>query len=169
MVRRRRPAPAGVLLGAALAAGVAAGAWAGTDKAAGDGKLPRFGSLRAEEVNLRTGPGRRYPVDWVFVRRNLPIEIIAEFDNWRKVRDWQGTEGWVHKSMLSSRRSIIVTGGAQPMRRRAAPDAPPIAHVEERVLGRLLECENQWCRVEIRGIRGWMRRNQFWGAEGMPK
>ncbi len=73
--------------------------------------LPRFASLRAGEVNVRTGPGVRYPVEWVFVYRHMPIEIVAEFDTWRKVRDWQGTEGWVHLSMLSGRRTAIVTTG----------------------------------------------------------
>ena len=63
--------------------------------------LPRFVSLRADEVNLRTGPGVQYPVDWVYLRQHLPVQIIAEFDTWRKIRDWQGTQGWVHQSMVS--------------------------------------------------------------------
>src|SRR5271165_7115035 len=82
--------------------------------------LPRFVSLRSDEVNLRTGPGARYPVDWIYTRRDLPVEVIAEFEAWRKIRDWQGAEGWVHQSMLAARRMIVVTG--QQRRLRADAD-----------------------------------------------
>ena len=68
--------------------------------------VPRFVSLRSAEVNVRTGPGTRYPVEWVFVKRDIPVEITAEFDTWRRIRDWEGTEGWVHQSMLSGKRAI---------------------------------------------------------------
>ena len=126
--------------------------------------LPRFATLRADKVNVRTGPGVRYPVEWVFVYRNMPVEIISEFDTWRKVRDWQGTVGWVHQSMLSGRRMIIVTKGVQALHREADADAPVIARLQKKVLGRLLECRKLWCRIEVSGHRGWMRRAQFWGA-----
>lgn len=127
-------------------------------------KLPRFASLRAGEVNVRTGPGVRYPVEWVFVYRHMPIEIVAEFDTWRKVRDWQGTEGWVHRSMLSGRRTAIVTTGRRSIHDVPARDARVIAEVEERVVGQLLKCQPQWCRVEIAGFRGWIRRAVIWGV-----
>lgn len=125
--------------------------------------LPRFASLRANEVHLRTGPGKRYPVDWVFIYPNMPVEIVAEFDNWRKVRDWQGTEGWVHRAMLSGRRTGLVRGGVQPMRRAPEDSAPLVARVEERVIGRMLECAGAWCRIQIQGQEGWMRRSHIWG------
>lgn len=149
---------------ASLTAGLAAEAAGETAKRPGGAKLPRFASLRAKEVNLRTGPGVRYPVDWVFVHRNLPIEIIAEFGVWRKIRDWQGAEGWVHKSLLSGRRTVIVIGGTQSLRREAATTAPPVARVEERVVGRLLRCEKLWCRVEFDGFRGWLPHKRLWGV-----
>ncbi|HEC14175.1 MAG TPA: hypothetical protein ENI72_00310, partial [Rhodospirillales bacterium] len=72
--------------------------------------LPRFVSLRVNEVNMRTGPGVQYPIEWVYSRQYLPMEVIAEYSTWRKVRDWQGGQGWVHQSMLGGRRSFIVTG-----------------------------------------------------------
>lgn len=125
--------------------------------------VPRFVSLRADEVNVRTGPGVRYPVDWVLVRRNMPIEIIAEFDTWRKVRDWQGTEGWVHQSMLSGHRTVVVTGGVRVLRREPAPDAPAVAKVETGVIAQLLKCDGAWCRTEASGFRGWLRRSEMWG------
>tara|TARA_R110002110_G_scaffold5407_4_gene27941 strand:+ start:12292 stop:12789 length:498 start_codon:yes stop_codon:yes gene_type:complete len=126
--------------------------------------LPRFVSLRASKVHLRTGPGVRYPVDWIFVQRNMPVEIVAEFENWRKVRDWQGTEGWVHRSMLSGKRTAVVKGGIQPLRRNPASSATLTARVMEKVVARLLECEGDWCRVEIGKQRGWMRRTHIWGV-----
>lgn len=126
--------------------------------------LPRFASLRADKVHLRTGPGVRYPVDWIFVQRSMPIEIVAEFENWRKVRDWQGTEGWVHRTMLSGKRMAVVKGGIQPLRRKPDPNAELTARVMEKVLGRILECEGEWCRIEIENQRGWMRRTHFWGV-----
>lgn len=126
--------------------------------------LPRFASLRANKVHLRTGPGVRYPVDWIFVQRDLPIEIVAEFENWRKVRDWQGTEGWVHRTMLSGKRMAVVKGGVQPLRREPDTSAPLTARVMEKVLARILECEGEWCRIEIGKQRGWMRRTHIWGV-----
>jgi SH3-like domain-containing protein len=126
--------------------------------------LPRFASLRANKVHLRTGPGVRYPVDWIFVQLNMPIEIVAEFENWRKVRDWQGTEGWVHRSMLSGKRTAVIKGGIQPLRREPASSAALTARVMEKVVARILECEGEWCRVEIGKKRGWMRRTHIWGV-----
>ncbi|MDR3437541.1 SH3 domain-containing protein [Telmatospirillum sp.] len=128
--------------------------------------LPRFVSLRSDEVNLRTGPGVRYPVDWIYSRRDLPVEVIAEFETWRKIRDWQGSEGWVHQSMLWPRRMVVVTG--QQRRLRAEPDdkAVPLALVDPNVTGRLLSCPRgkEYCRVEINNIQGWLKRDEFWGV-----
>ena len=78
--------------------------------------VQRFVSLRSDVVNLRTGPGVRYPVDWVYKSKYLPVEIIAEFENWRKVRDVHGTQGWIHQSLLSSRRMFIITGKMRKLR-----------------------------------------------------
>lgn len=126
--------------------------------------VPRFASLRADEVNMRTGPGVRYPIEWVFRRRAVPVEIVAEFGTWRRVRDWQGAEGWIHESMLSRVRTVIVRGGIQPL--RVAPDASAgtVARVEADVTGRLIGCQDHWCEVEIGAYRGWLRRGQFWGV-----
>src|SRR5271167_3380417 len=79
--------------------------------------IPRFASLRASDVNLRTGPGTRYPIDWVFTHQGMPVEITAEYEMWRRVRDAEGDEGWVHKNALTGKRSAIVIGGAHDLRR----------------------------------------------------
>ena len=128
--------------------------------------LPRFVSLRSGKVNLRTGPGVQYPVDWVYHRQHLPVEIIAEYGTWRKVRDWQGTQGWVHQSMLAGLRTFIVTGATRTIRRKGDAGSPAVATLEVGVIGNLVSCPNLngWCRVEIAGNKGWLRRVDFWGV-----
>jgi SH3-like domain-containing protein len=126
--------------------------------------IPRFVSLRSNEVNLRTGPGTNYPVDWVFVRHGLPVEIIAEFDVWRKIRDWQGTIGWVHQSMLDGRRTARITGEERELRSEPAESASIVARLAPGAIGRLLECEGAWCKIDAQGYRGWLPRDEFWGT-----
>lgn len=128
--------------------------------------LPRFVSLRSDEVNLRTGPGVRYPVDWIYTRRDLPVEVIAEFEDWRKIRDWQGSEGWVHHSMLSARRMVVIIGSPHLLRADADEKSPGLAKLDVNVVGRLLSCPKAktYCRVEIEKIQGWLKRDEFWGV-----
>ena len=125
--------------------------------------LPRFVTLRAAEVNLRTGPGTRYPIDWVYQRRGLPVEIIDEFDTWRRIRDWQGTEGWVHQSMVQGQRGILVTGKRHTLRRRPEPGAPGVALVDAGVIGVLRRCRLDWCEVTVDSFTGWLERHAFYG------
>lgn len=128
--------------------------------------LPRFVSLRSGEVNMRIGPGEQYPIDWVYQRAGMPMEVVAEYYTWRRVRDWRGTEGWIHTSMLSGRRAMVVSGEVRSLRAEPDPRAPSVANVEPGVIGRLVECRQNsaWCRVEIGSLRGWLRRGEFWGA-----
>ena len=127
--------------------------------------LPRFVSLRAEEVNMRTGPGVQYPVEWVFKRHGLPVEIISEYDTWRKVRYWQGTQGWIHQSMLNGKRKFIVIGSERTVRRSARSDSAARAILELGVIGKITECErsSSWCQIEVDSITGWLRRVDVWG------
>lgn len=127
--------------------------------------LPRFVSFRAPKVNLRTGPGIRFPIDWVYERRDLPVEIIDEFDTWRRIRDWQGTMGWVHQSMLQGRRTILVTGARRLLRREPGDRAEGVAWLEPGVIGGLDRCERDWCLVEVERFEGWLRRGDFYGAD----
>jgi SH3-like domain-containing protein len=126
--------------------------------------LPRFVSLRSGEVNLRTGPGVRYPIDWVYRRRHLPVEVIDEFDTWRRIRDWQGTVGWVHQSMLQGRRTILVVGERRLIYRDPQDDAPGLAYAEPGAIGRLSTCRGDWCEIDIKGFTGWLRRSDFFGV-----
>lgn len=130
---------------------------------AADGGETRFVSLRSDKVNLRAGPGTRYPVEWVYQRRALPVAIIAEFDTWRKVRGPDGTEGWVHQSLLSTRRTVIVTGELRTARRRAEADAPVVFRIEGGATARLLRCGAEWCQIEAERMKGWVERAALWG------
>jgi len=131
---------------------------------AAEKQLPRFVTLRADEVNLRTGPGERYPIDWVLVRKGLPVEIVEEFDVWRKIRDFQGSEGWVHQRMLTGARNVQVEGAVRIL--HVEPDAasPAAARAEAGVIARLIECRGPWCRIEAQGIKGWIKRDEVWGV-----
>lgn len=126
--------------------------------------LPRFVSLRAAKVNLRTGPGTRHPIDWVFTRRGLPVEVIDEFDTWRRVRDWQGSIGWVHQSMIQGQRMALVVGQRRRLRRQPDDTAPGVALVDAGVVGSLLGCDDRWCRVEVKGFEGWLERSEIYGV-----
>ena len=126
--------------------------------------VPRFESLAAKRVNLRAGPGRRYPIVWVFVRKNLPVMVTAEFEFWRRVRDVDGAEGWVHKSLIRGRRFAVVTGAVRTLLSAPADEAPPVARAEPGVVARLLACKGAWCKLEASGHKGWLKRAQIFGA-----
>lgn len=138
-------------------------AWGQTGRGTGL-PVPRFVSLGAERVNVRFGPGRQYPINWVFNRRGLPLEIIDEFDTWRKIRDHEGEEGWVHSSLLSSRRTVMIFETVREVRRTPEPESRIVLRAEPGVIGLLFDCEVEWCRIEIDGRRGWLRRDEFWGT-----
>jgi len=94
----------------------------------------------------------------------MPVEVLAEFENWRKIRDWQGTEGWVHQSMLSGRRYAIITGDVRAIHRQPDPATPPVARLEPGVVAQVVECKDQWCRLDADGFKGWLQRSEFWGV-----
>lgn len=123
----------------------------------------RFASLRAAEVNVRAGPGVRYPVKWVFVRKTLPVAITAEFESWRKIRDSEGAEGWVHRAMLSAKRSIVIIEKAKTLRRSASDTAPAVAQMAPGIVAKIDNCNGQWCEVEVGAYSGWVRQNGLWG------
>ena len=164
-----------VLALAVTVPGVFAGAFPGT-AAAAEGRrekdpthasglpIPRFVSLRSGEVNARTGPNVRYPIEWVFTRKEMPVEITQEFDTWRRIRDWEGSEGWVHQSMLSGKRSVVVTGEIRTIRKEPRSDAAAVARAQPGVIGWLRKCQGDWCEVDLKGYRGWVQRTDFWGA-----
>ncbi len=129
--------------------------------------LPRMASLRSKLVNARSGPGSRYPIEWVYKQKNAPVEIIAEFDLWRQIRDWEGAETWVYKPMLSRQRWIKMTNkGTSNIYAKPEHDAKVIAKVEDQVIGKIEKCpENKdFCLIRFASIEGWVQRENFFGV-----
>ena len=128
-------------------------------------RVPRFVSMNSSKVNVRAGPGTRYPIKWVFQRKTLPVQIIAESDTWRKIRDFEGIEGWVHQRMLSGRRRAVVTGAIQQLKREPQETAKTVALLEPGVILRLEKCSGAWCLVEGGSYEGWIGRQNIWGVD----
>ena len=125
--------------------------------------LPRFVSLKYDEVYMRKGPSRDHPIDWVYKTKNLPLKIVSEFENWRKVIDSEGTIGWIHRSQLSNKRMVKVTLENLKIRNKPDIDARVIAIAEIGALLNLERCDQRWCRLSHKNIKGWSLRNGFFG------
>jgi SH3-like domain-containing protein len=162
----RAPLAAAALLTALLAAGA---------DAAVDGKgpmtglpVPRYVSLKSDRVNLREGPSKDHRSSWVFERAGLPVEITAEFDTWRKIRDSEGTEGWVLHSLLSGRRTALVApwkkDKAMPLYSEPRSGAAVTANLQSGVIGNVKKCDGQWCRIYGDGFDGYEQQNNLWGV-----
>jgi SH3-like domain-containing protein len=127
-------------------------------------QLPRFVSLRSDLVNLRVGPGENYPIQWVLTHKEMPVEIVREFEHWRMIRDWQGTEGWVHERMVIAKRAVVIKGAVRALHRLPDAASEVLARAEPGVFARLLECRGGWCRIEATEISGWVQRSEIWGV-----
>ncbi len=127
--------------------------------------VPRFVSLKWNEVNLRVGPNVTYPIKWVYKRRHMPVEIIEEYEHWRKIRDMDGETGWLHKGQLSGTRTALVTGKANAEFRRFPETTAPIAfHAEPGVIARIERCNADWCYLVITGHKGWLEKSVLFGV-----
>jgi SH3-like domain-containing protein len=130
-------------------------------------------SLKADRVNLRAGPGTDYPTSWVYRRAGLPLEVLSEFEGWRQVRDSEGATGWVLQSLLSGRRTALVTpwdvkadkpAPQVPVRNSDSSSAREVAIVEAGVIANIHTCDGRWCSVSIDRFRGYMPQKQLWGV-----
>jgi SH3-like domain-containing protein len=130
--------------------------------------IPRFVSLKAGRVNVRIGPGEDYKIAWVFTRPGLPIEVIQEFDTWRRIRDSDGTVGWVFQGLLSGKRTALVapwSGSAlRAIRAAASPGAAITAYLEPGVTAEIERCDDGWCRLSGDTFDGWITQDQLWGV-----
>lgn len=128
--------------------------------------LPRWASLKSDEVNLRKGPGTRYPIEWVYRRHDLPVQIEREYETWRLVEDQDGVKGWVHQANLTGRRSFVVKGGERTMHHSGAEDSAVVARLRPGVVGRIRACEAHatWCEVQVGDYRGWLKRDDMFGV-----
>jgi len=129
-------------------------------------KLPRFESLRPKDVRLRIGPGPQFKIDWIYKRADLPVEIEREFGHWRAIRDPDGVRGWVSQAALMTRRTFIVQGADATLRDDPDDKAAPVAVLKPGVIGRIRSCakDSDWCQMQVADLRGYLRREQFWGT-----
>jgi SH3-like domain-containing protein len=130
--------------------------------------VPRYVSLKADKVNVRGGPSRDHDVAWVFTRAGMPVEITAESENWRRIRDAEGAEGWVFHSLLSGRRTVLVAPSGKteafPLYERAATGGRVVAQLQARVLATVRRCDGKWCRIFGDGFDGFMEQHLLWGV-----
>ena len=130
--------------------------------------LPRFATLKSDRVNVREGPSKDHRTRWVYRRPGLPVEIIAEFETWRRIRDHEGGEGWVLHSLLSGKRTAMVAGQKDaawlPLRAQPLENAPLVAKLEPGVIGRIRSCDARWCRIEGDNFDGWIAQATLWGV-----
>lgn len=130
--------------------------------------VPRYVSLKSDHVNVRAGPTKDNDVAWVYTRSGLPVEITAEFENWRRVRDSEGSEGWVYHSLLSGRRTAVVTmkhkDDLAPIYDRADPGSAVAARLQAGVVAQVKKCVTGWCRVMGTGFDGWIQQERLWGV-----
>lgn len=127
--------------------------------------LPRFVTLKTDEGNARRGPGLSHRIDWVFTRTGMPLKVTAEYENWRRVEDQEGLGGWVHYSLLSGVRSVIITAELADFRDAPEPDAEVVLRAERGVIARVQQCIPAWCRLSVEGEKGWVSTAALWGVD----
>lgn len=127
--------------------------------------LPRYVSMRAPEGNARRGPSRSHRIDWVFTRRHIPLMVVAEHGQWRRVVDRDGAGGWMHHTLLSGERFAIVETDMLPLHARPDPTSNIRAHLEAGVNGQLEQCRPGWCQINVGGYEGWVDARTIWGIE----
>jgi SH3-like domain-containing protein len=157
-----------VPLGAAPMSGDTSGGSAAAEPSVGPSTglpLPRYVSLAATEVNFRKGPGEQYPITWVYRREGLPVKVVREFGDWRRVIDMDGYEGWVKENLLSPQRAGVVLGATRLMFSDPDTQSRPVWRVQEGVVGKIVLCEDAWCQLNIDGKTGYILRVNIWGAE----
>ena len=126
--------------------------------------IPRYVSLKAKEANARRGPSLSHKIDWIYKRENMPLEIYAEYENWRRVRDFEGLGGWVHYTRLSGIRYVLVKDELLEMRLLPSIDAQVIAKVPQHNIAILDKCTIDWCRIIDDGYKGWVLKSSIWGV-----
>ena len=126
--------------------------------------IPRFVSMKATEANIRRGPSLTHRIDWVFKRKDIPLEITAEHGHWRRVRDRDGAGGWVHYSLLSGVRTAIIEKDMLDLLSRPQDNAMVVARLELGVIARISSCDVAWCEISAGGYEGWTRKEYLWGV-----
>lgn len=134
-----------------------------------------FASIKSSEVNVRKGPHTRYPISWVFKKKGEPVEVIAEFEHWKRIKDVAGEEGWVKANMITKKRSAVVLGFKQNKDQKAdkffvnifrIPETSGkiFAKVESGKRISLKQCKKEWCLISIENVEGWIEKKFLWGV-----
>lgn len=126
--------------------------------------IPRFVTLKGNSGNARRGPGLTHRVDWVFTREGMPLKITAEYEHWRRVEDADGAGGWVNYALLSGVRSVLVTQDMAQAYDNPDEKSEVVFQSEMGVIGKLLQCLPEWCRISVEGNKGWIRKSAIWGV-----
>lgn len=126
--------------------------------------IPRYVSIKATEANVRRGPSLTHRIDWIYRHKDMPLKITAEHEHWRRVEDAEGAGGWVHYSLLSGVRTVLVQAETLPLRMKPLPDAPVTAKAERNVVARLGDCLPDWCQIRAGRYRGWVQKAALWGV-----
>ena len=126
--------------------------------------MPRYVSLKASEANARRGPSLSHKIDWIFKKKGMPLEIYGEYDNWRRVRDSEGAGGWIHYSLLSGVRSIIITSSMANLYRKSDQNSMIMARIEQNYIADLGTCIKDWCEIDAGRYDGWIRKTDIWGV-----
>lgn len=127
--------------------------------------VPRFVSIGSGKVYVRTGPGKKYPIKWGIEKKGLPVEIVLEYEHWRKIKDPSGDQGWVHSSLLSGNRTGVLAGeGRASLMQKPKEGARTIAYLEPGTLFSIEECNKIWCEVNASGYKGWIQQQRIWGV-----
>lgn len=122
-----------------------------------------FVSLRSNEVNLRSGPGGEYPIKAIYQIKDMPLKVLGEYDNWYKIQDKDGYEGWLNKNLTSKKRTLIVINGTQIMYKKDNVNSNPVYRLEENVVVKLDKCTEKWCKIETNNKTGWIEAQNIWG------
>ncbi|WP_245413591.1 SH3 domain-containing protein [Mangrovicella endophytica] len=153
-----------------MAAGVSVPSYAAGVGSVSKLPLPRYVSLKSARVNLRVGPGKDYATSWLYMKPGLPVEVVQEYELWRRVRDSEGTEGWVYHSLLSGDRTSIAAPWLKgksttiDVFRSPAEDAPLVAKLEPGVVSKVEECSFGWCEIEVASRKGFVKQHEIWGV-----
>jgi SH3-like domain-containing protein len=130
--------------------------------------IPRFVSLKPSDTPMREGPSKDHRIKWLFKKEGTPVEIIAEFENWRRVRDSDGDDGWVFHSRLSGRRTFQVNPKLKQetisLHERDSQTAEVVAKLQPGVIGTVEQCTGSWCKVSGQGFQGWLPQDRLWGV-----
>lgn len=142
------------------------------EKGASGLPIPRFVSLKAKRVNMRVGPGQNYQVAWLYTKAGVPMEVIQEFNNWRRVRDFDGTEGWIFHSLLSGARTAVTTPWLRKqtptnyvmVHAQKSPSSKVRAKLEPGVILQVEQCDGSWCQIDVQKVKGWIKQDSLWGV-----